>query len=313
MSNPGGASRAGYELRLTAQAGGAYKAELSTWSGGARSILATQSSLSLAAGNSVALTDSGSSVKAWTNTGSGFKSVLTVSNSAFSGGKAGIEAAGNVARLTKFKAGALLTPTANNSESLAALSLRDAFLTPENPLSGAGAWAVQSWDSGTGQVYSTGWGSASPAPAFNGAYWQKAAFADTGAGMAASAIPMVAPGVTRYFSLWLDMPSPGSAKTGYEARFVDNGSGQFYETTIYKWQAGVKSSLGTTFILAPPTFRVAFVDKGSSLTIWEAQEASYGQVAAATDSAFNSGYAGVESSGNVVRLRDFRAGPLAPF
>jgi len=257
-------------------------------------------------------------VRAWTNTGSGFKTLLSVSNSALSSGKTGIEAAGNIARLTKFKAGALLTPVANNSESLAALTLRDAFLTPQSPLSGGGAWGALAWDNSpdghnTGQVYTTGWGPANPAPTVNGAYWQKAAFADTGAGTAVSAIPMVPPGATRSFSLWLDMPSPGSLKSGYEARFVDNGSGQFYETTISKWQAGVKTAVGAASILAAPTTRFAFVDKGSSLTIWLAQEASYFQVASVTDSAFNSGYAGIEASGNVVRLRDFRAGPLAPF
>jgi hypothetical protein len=313
MSNPSGASRAGYELRLTTEAGGNYQAKLVYWIGGSPSTLATQSSIALAAGNSVALSDYGSSVKAWTNTGSGFKQLLSVVHSGFSGGKAGVEASGNVARLTKFKAGALLTPVANINDALLGLSPRDSFAVVQSPLSGEGAWAAPTWASGTGQVYSTGWGSTNPAPAVNGAYWQKAAFADTGAGTGVSVSREVAPGSSQSFSLWLDMPSPGSAKTGYEARFIEYGTDPYYETMIYKWQAGVKTTLSTVWTIVPTSTRVAFVDKGSSLSIYTMSENVYYSAFSAADSAFNSGFAGVESSSNVVRLRDFRAGPLAPF
>jgi hypothetical protein len=317
MSNPSAATRAGYQLKATYQPAGTYSVVIVKWSGaGGSAILATQPVVSLSAGNAIGITDVGSSVKVWTNTGSGFKQLLSATDTAFSGGKVGLEASGNVTRLTKFKTGALLTPVANNNEALAALTQRDSFLTPAEPL--AGNWSALAWDNSpdghnTGQIYTNGWGPTNPAPTVNGAYWQKAAFADTGAGSAASVIPVVPPGPSKSFSLWLDMPSPGSAKTGYEARFLDNGSGQLYEVSINKWQAGVKTVIGGTFMLSPPNYRIAFVDKGTTLSLYNATESTYSLAASLTDSTFNSGFAGIEASGNVLRMRDFRAGPLAPF
>lgn len=61
--------------------------------------------------NSSSGVDQGGTVSAWKNTGSGtgfeFNEILSASDSAFSGGNAGLQAAGGGTRLTNFKAGAL--------------------------------------------------------------------------------------------------------------------------------------------------------------------------------------------------------------
>jgi hypothetical protein len=316
MPDPTAALKSGIQLKATYELAGTYKVDLVKWSANFPTQVGTQTGVSLAAGNAIAITDVGTSLKAWTNTGSGFKQLFGVTDTTFSGGKAGIEAAGNVTRLAKFRAGSLLTPVANNNEALAGLTRRDSLQTAANPL--AGAWSALAWDNSpdghnTGQIYTDGWGPTNTAPTVNGAYWQNSAFADTGAGSAVSIIPVVPPGPSKSFSLWLDTPSPGSAKTGYEAKFLDNGSGQLYEVSILKWQAGVKTMIVSSFVLSPPGNKIAFVDKGSTLSILTASESTYTLQLETTDSTFNSGFAGIEASGNVLRTREFRAGPLAPF
>jgi sugar lactone lactonase YvrE len=106
MGTPSG-TKAGYELRLTYVSASAYSVSLSRWQGGTQNTLTSLSSYSLSAGNSLALVDQGGTVSAWTNKGSGFSQVLSANDSTFSSGKTGVEGAGNITRLTNFKAGSL--------------------------------------------------------------------------------------------------------------------------------------------------------------------------------------------------------------
>jgi hypothetical protein len=100
-------TRAGYELRFTNVATNSYSVTLSKWQSGSQTVLASQASYSLVNGNSFAVVDQGSTVSAWTNTGSGFSQLLNASDSAFSSGKSAIEDSGNITRLTNFKTGSL--------------------------------------------------------------------------------------------------------------------------------------------------------------------------------------------------------------
>ncbi|MEX2105645.1 MAG: NHL repeat-containing protein [Solirubrobacterales bacterium] len=312
MPNPAGA-RAGYELRFTNVAANTYDVTLSRWEGGSQSTLASQSGYSFANGNSFALVDKGATVSAWTNTGSGFNQLLGAADATFSSGSAGIEGAGNITRLANFKAGALLTPVNDMDEALGELALNDAFATAENPLSGGGAWAALSWASHTGRV-SGGWGPYNAYPTVNGAHWQEASFSDTGAGVATAATLYGNPTIaSRYFSLWLDMPSPTGAQSGYELRFTETSS-SVYEVALSKWQAGTKTVLASQVGYSFPTkSRFALVDKGGTVSAWTATGSEYTQLLSGEDTAFNSGYTGIEGAGNITRLTDFRSGPLAPF
>jgi hypothetical protein len=81
--------------------------ERASWVGGTQAVLATKTSYAFANGNSLALVDQGSTVSAWTKTGSEFTQLLSASDSTYSGGQAAPEGAGNITRLTNFKAGIL--------------------------------------------------------------------------------------------------------------------------------------------------------------------------------------------------------------
>lgn len=319
MTSPSVSTRSGYELRFTDTASNTYRVTLSKWKEGTQTVLATKEGYSFVNGNSFALVDHGSTVSAWTNTGSGFSQLLSASDGTFEGGNAGVEGSGNITRLTNFKVGALLNSVGNTDAALKALHLTDQFATSESPLSEAGAWAALNWDTSTsghntGQDTTSGWGPYDAYSTINGAFWQKASFADTGSGDAVAALFGTSPGNTsRYFSLWLNAPTPTSAHSGYELRFTYTGT-NVYEVTLSKWSAGTKSVLASTTGYSFLTGRkFALVDKAGTVSAWTSTGTEYAQLLSASDSTFTSGYTGVEASGNITRLKEFRSGQMAPF
>jgi Ca2+-binding RTX toxin-like protein len=324
LQNPGGA-RSGYQLRFVQTTLNVYEVILAKWSAGTETVLATKTGYSLPAGSSVALVDEGSSVAAWTNTGSGFTQLLTAADSSFSSGNGGVEAAGNESRLTNFKIGQLLPSVANMSAALGALRLDDAFATSELPLSGGGSWAALSWDyasaNRTGQVVaSEGWG---PYDAFeiteaiNGAYWTKATAADTGSGDAVAATLKARPGLAnRHFELLLNMPNPASARSGYELRFTEpTANTGTYTVTLVKWATGTATTLASQANVSLAVGgRFALVDKAGVLSAWIAgASGEFTQLLSASDTTYQSGYLGIAGGGNFERLANFRGAQLPPF
>jgi len=317
MPAPAG-SRAGYELRFTDTATNTYKVTLSKWVGGVQTVLASQTGYGFVDGNSLAVVDQGGTVSAWTNTGAGFNLLLSASDSTYSGGSSGVEGSGNITRLTKFKTARLVTPVANMNAALGGLALIDSFAGTENPLSRSGAFLALSWDNSatahnTGQV-ATGWGPYDAYPTVNGAYWQKGLFADTGSGNAVSAKLAANPALTsRYFSLWLDMPNPGTAKSGYQLKFLETATG-VYEVTLARWSAGTATTLaskvGYSFAV---NSSFALVEKAGTISAWVASGGEYAQLLSGADSTFAGGYSGFEGSGNFTRLTEFKGALLAPF
>jgi hypothetical protein len=302
-----------------------YEVILAKWSAGTETILATKTGYSLAAGSSIALVDEGSTVAAWTNTGSGFTQLLTAANSSFSSGNGGVEASGNESRLTNFKVGQLLPAATNMSGALGALRLDDAFATTETPLSGGGSWAALSWDyaspNRTGHVVAgEGWGPSDPwefGEAINGAYWTKATCADTGSGDAVAATMKVRPGLAgRHFELLLNMPNPASARSGYELRFTEpTGGTGLYTVTLVRWATGTPTTLASqTNVSLAVGGRIALVHKAGVLSAWLAGAAGeFTQLLSAGDTTFQSGYLGIAGGGNFERLANFRGAQLPPF
>ncbi len=324
MQTPGGA-RSGYQLRFVQTSLDVYEVILAKWSAGTETVLATKTGYALAAGSSVALVDEGSTVGAWANTGSGFTQILSGTDSAFSGGNGGVEASGNVTRLTNFKIGQLLPSVTNMTAALGALRLDDAFATSELPLSGGGSWAALAWDyasaNRTGQVVaSEGWG---PYDAFevteaiNGAYWTKATFADTGSGDAVAATLKARPGLAnRHFELLLNMPNPASARSGYELRFTEpTANTGTYTVTLVKWVTGTPTTLASqTNVSLAVGGRFALVHKAGVLSAWTAgASGEFTQLLSASDTTYQSGYLGIAGGGNFGRLANFRGAQLPPF
>jgi Ca2+-binding RTX toxin-like protein len=317
MPNPAGTSRGGYELRFYNTATDTYTVTLNKWQSGTQTVLGSKTGVSFVNGNSFAIVDQGTTVSAWTNTGAGYTQILSAQDSAFSSGNTGLEAAGNNTKLTNFKAGVPLTAITGMDAALSGLELQDDFTRSESPLSLNGSWAALAWDtqtaSKTGRV-ETGWGPLDAFSSVNGAFWQKAGFADTGAGEAVIATQKQNPTIAeRYFSLWLNMPNPGSVKSGYELRFTETSS-LVYDVSLAKWEAGTKTALASkTAYSLPLGSEFALVRKGGAVQVWTESGTEFTQLLSAADSTFISGFSGIEASGNISRLTNFKAGPLAPF
>lgn len=101
--------KSGYQLTWTrAASGGApnYSAVLSVWKSGAKTVLA-EKTLSIPAGTTMAISDKGETVTAWSGSTYAIASVMSASDSTYASGYAGIEASGNQSRSNFFRAGDL--------------------------------------------------------------------------------------------------------------------------------------------------------------------------------------------------------------
>ncbi|HWI97270.1 MAG TPA: trypsin-like serine protease, partial [Solirubrobacterales bacterium] len=174
-------------------------------------------------------------------------------------------------------------------------------------------WSPLGWAAGSkpkGDDSVTGWRAVAAYPTVNGAFFNPSV-ADTGPGVAAIATMAVNPAnVSRYFSLWLDMPSPSSTRAGYELRFNDVSTNA-YDVTLSKWQGGVQTALasksGYSFSNGNS---LALVDQGGTVSVWTNTGAGFSQLLSAGDATFASGNAGLEGGGSVTRLTNFKAGSL---
>lgn len=57
----------------------------------------------------------------------------------------------------------------------------------------------------------------------------------------------------------------------------------------------------------------ALVAKAAVVSVWTKTSGEYTQLLSAGDSTYNAGYVGLEGAGNILRLREFKGGQLAPF
>lgn len=383
-------TREGYELRFVMTATSNYNVTLSKWKAGAQTVLASKSGYGFLDGNSFALVDKGGTVSAWTNTDSGFTQLLTASDATFASGNAGIEGAGNIARLSNFKAGRLSislpdttitggssgkvtpdvaftfssdtggatfecaldagtyaacsspksyegltegshtfkvravkggfvdsTPAERTVEvkevakAVSSVAILDEFKRSEIPLAN-GKWTKTSWVEQIGASWEEPWHGYGSNNNLAGAYWNGATFSDASAGLLVSAT--VGSGSTasgEYMAVWLDMPSPGSARSGYEARFTGtNGSASAYKVELSKWVSGTRTVLGTKegFSL-PVNTTFVLTETGGKLTLWTGTS-SFSRVLSAYDTTYSSGYAGIEVNQGEGTAYNFRAGKV---
>ncbi|HEY2715515.1 MAG TPA: hypothetical protein VGI73_04765, partial [Solirubrobacterales bacterium] len=216
---------------------------------------------------------------------------------------------------------ALAAPNAlaGTAEEINALPTLDALNRNESPLSNSGKWSALAWDNSTsshntGRVTEAGWGPSDAFATVNGAYWNPATFSDSSGGGEAAAMTMgIGPGnAERYVALWLDMGSPGSAKSGYQLRWVVT-SGSTYAVTLAKFSAGTETVLASASGVSIPVGQtLAISDTGGTVTAWKGSGGSLTQLLTASDSSYSSGYAGIEGSGNISHSTAFKAGALVP-
>jgi hypothetical protein len=299
-------TESGYRLSWTLESSGLFEIELSRWSGGVATKLASRRSV-IVEGSTLAISDEGSTVSAWIGVEGVFGSVLSSEDSTYSGGYAGIEAVGNAGLLSEFKVGPLVE--VSPAEEIADLTLRDSLNRIENPLSNAGRWAALKWSADsppTGIDTASGWKPNSAYPTTSGAYWT----APLAQPAAASAVMTVSPGAeARYQAIWLDLSNPGTTQSGYELSWIYKASNS-YTVKLSKWSAGVQTELASTTSTIAANSTLAIVDEGSAVRAWLGSGGSFSLLLSASDSTLASGYAGIQAAGNNGRLAEFKFGPL---
>lgn len=204
------------------------------------------------------------------------------------------------------------TAVAGTSEELAQLPTVDALNRSENPLSNGGKWTKLNWATVAGQDTLNGWGPANSFPTVNGAYWNPAVV-DGRYGDAAALTMQTAPGVSeRYVSVWLNMPGPGSAKSGYQLRWTANVDTTKYTVKLSKWVSGTETVLASSpEVSIPVGTTLAIVDAGGTVSAWRSENGTtFTSLLSAADSTYESGYAGIEGVGSNSRSTNFEAGPL---
>src|ERR1700684_1919819 len=206
---------------------------------------------------------------------------------------------------------------AGTGEEVNVLPNLDPLNRSEEVLSNGGKWGALAWDTSssghnTGHDTTSGWGPYDAFSTVNGVYWTAAAFSDKTGDAAAVTMP-TSPGSTeRYVALWVDMATPGTAKSGYQLRWtMTNVSTNTYSLSLSRWSAGSQTVLASnaSAVIAPGA-TMAISDTGGIVSAWQGSGGSLSSVLSASDSTLTSGYAGIEGSGNITRLTNFKAGAL---
>lgn len=387
MPNPAGA-KSGYQLRWASVSGTTYSVVLSKWASGTETVLASNPTVTIPTGTTLAISDTGGTIQAWQGTGASLTPILSAADAGFSSGYAGIEGSGYVSRSINFKAGsfvarpdttisagpkgivvpstsfafngtgaslfecaldsgALATCTSPKSynglaegshtfrvrgvntggpdetpaersfqvvtaaKAVSKTPVLDSFERSEVPLA-TGKFSKTAWVSGIGGAWMGSYRGYGSGGGLEGAYWNQGTFSDGEATvLVAGNVGTGATPVGQYLALWLDMPEPGSVRSGYEARFTGGGSATSYQVELSKWVSGTRTVLASTsgFSLPVGTTMALTQTSGGDVALWTGTS-SLTQVLSARDTTYTSGYAGLEVNGGAGTIYNFRAGRI---
>jgi Repeat of unknown function (DUF346) len=206
------------------------------------------------------------------------------------------------------------TQSISIAEALAAMAVTEPFDGSSASLANfESSFSALGWAGGTaakGTDTTTGWRPANAFPTVNGAYHHPDV-PSGGMGTAAVATMAASPALAeRHFSIWLDMPTPATARAGYELRFT-YVSTDTYNVKLSKWVSGAETVLASKqgYIL-PMGSSLGLIDQGGSVSAWTKTASTFSQLLSAGDSAFDAGRAGFTGAGNNTRLTNFKADAL---
>ncbi|HET7417928.1 MAG TPA: Vps62-related protein [Solirubrobacterales bacterium] len=307
MPNPA-AAKSGYELRWAVEPAGfsGFNVKLVKWVSGAETVLASSKGVAIANGTTMAISDTGGTITAWKGTSS-LATLLSASDTTYSSGYTGIEGRGNISRSSDFKAGRLIGGAITKTKVL------DDFERYEVPLAN-GKWTKSQWTTSIGGSWTNntwhGYGSSS---GLAGAYWNGATFNDTkDAVLVGATVGTGSVTSGQYGALWLDAPTPGTARSGYELRFTGTGSATAYKLELSKWAAGTRTLLATKEGVALPVgTTIALSEQSGSLVAWTGTT-TFTPLLSAADTTYTSGYVGIDVNGGQGTYYNFRGGSVAP-
>ncbi len=207
--------------------------------------------------------------------------------------------------------GSAASAQAGTAQELEQLPVLDALTRAETPLSGSGTWSTLNWAANAGKDTTAGWGPSSAYSTVNGAFWNPVDFPGAEAVGAAMTMQVSPGGENRYEALWLDMPNPSAAKSGYQLRWTVNAGETTYAVKLLKWSSGTEAVLASgPSVSLPVGTRMEIADLGGTVEAWEVAGGVATRLLSVADGTYGGGYAGIEGSGNISRAVNFGAGPL---
>lgn len=302
-------AKSGYELRWTVEpvaSNSGYSVKLVKWVSGVETVLASSKAVTIAAGTTMAITDTGGTVTAWKGTGT-LTSLVSASDATYSMGYAGMEGRGNASRSSDFKAGRLVGGAILRAKVL------DDFGRYEVPLAN-GKWTKNQWAATIGGSWTNStWHGYGSSGGLAGAYWNGTTFNDSkDAVLVGATVGTGSVNSGQYGGLWLDAPSPGSAESGYEARFTGTGSATAYKVELSKWVSGTRTVLATKEGVALPVgTTIAFSEQAGSLVVWTGTT-TFTPIISSSDTTYGSGYVGIDVNGGQGTYYNFRGGSALP-
>ncbi len=309
MPNPG-AAKSGYELRWAVEPAGfsGYNVKLIKWVNGAETVLASSKGVAIGIGTTMAISDTGGTVTAWKGPGS-LTSLLSASDATYSAGYAGIEGRGNLSRSSDFKVGRLVGGAITKTKVL------DDFERYEVPLQN-GKWTKSQWTTSIGGSWTNAtWHGYGSSGGLAGAYWNGMTFNDSKDAVLVGATVGTGSVVSgQYGALWLNASSPGTTRSGYEARFTGTGWATAYKVKVElsKWVSGTRTVLATKeSVTLPVGTTIALSEQAGSLVIWTGTT-TFTPILSSTDTTYSSGYVGIDVKGDEGTYYNFRAGNPNP-
>jgi hypothetical protein len=189
------------------------------------------------------------------------------------------------------------------------LAVADDFNRSEDPLSNEGKWLKPSWADDIGSADVTQWevDAAFVSEEISAARWDHESFAATGDKHFVVSVvhtQEISGSSGQYFAIWACMDE--SEQSGYRIKATKTGSG-VYTLLLEKWTAGTPETLGEVAGASVP------VGTNLALTVGEGKVAIWLDLVRALeveDGTYTEGYGGMEGSGTVQGLDDFKVGTI---
>jgi hypothetical protein len=197
----------------------------------------------------------------------------------------------------------------------ASLPVTDSFeRANEDPLSNDGQWSrlPEPGNTGTGKIETNRWRVKETFPVTEGALWRT----EQEHPAVSVQIATVPPQNERIFGLWACLPKAAlthpedTTNSGYFLRFeVSIGAEHKHKVTLERWEANVKTVLETAEpIVVESGDSIGMTVLNGKVTGWRKHAGIWSEVTSHTDTAFTTGFQGIEANGTSVRMANFSLG-----
>lgn len=198
------------------------------------------------------------------------------------------------------------------TNELNGLPIRDPLNRGEGPLANEAKWTPFTWVENVGAETLVGWKPQGAYTKGSGGFWNPSSFSAKGAGNAVVAeLGQISTNEETFASLWLDMPDPKNAKSGYQLVWRINADKKTYTVELLRWSKGTSTVLKSNSAMSSPKGKtIALSNIAETVQVWLGTPSELSVILSTTDSTYTSGYSGLQARGTAARLANFKTGDL---